>query len=228
MLFGCPSKRSIAFELHLVYRRHVENIAKSNLRAERYSFTSAALAIGAVVVLIGIAPRNERALFLRDTLGQAKAFAAVVPPLDAVRAQLERGALDDLALRSARPDAAVLNRGSRRGTPSGTDLMPGTIPALLSNGPGGTQSGDGIGGTGNPTPTNNAAPNVITPAPTGGAAPAGGGGGVGPATIPPAPPGAPGLNVLPEPATWAMMLIGFMAIGGMIRRSGARRFGLSA
>ena len=168
-------------------------------------------------MLIGIAPRNERALFLRDALGDAKAFAAVVPPLDAARAQLERRALDDIALRSARSEAGQLNRANRRSASSGTELLPGTVPALLSNAPRAAATG-GIGDPAAPGVSNAPPPGVIAPPPTGGETPGGGGGGVAPPGVAPPAPGGPGSNVLPEPGTWAMMLLGFLAIGGMLRR----------
>ncbi|WP_156363692.1 PEPxxWA-CTERM sorting domain-containing protein [Sphingomonas sp. Leaf357] len=205
----------------------MENPARSNSRAERYSFTSAAVSVGAVVLLIGIAPRNERALFLRDAQGDARAFAAVVPPLDAARAQLERGALDDIALRSARSEAAQRERAARGFASSGTQLMPGTVPALLSNAPRGSAT-DGIADPAAPGVANAADPGVVAPAPTGGEAPGGGGGGVAPPGVTTPPPGGTGANVLPEPGTWAMMLLGFLAIGGVLRRPFGRRAGAIA
>lgn len=206
----------------------MQNSAQPNSRAERYSFTSAALSVGAVVMLIGIAPRNERALFLRDAQGDAKAFAAVVPPLDAARAQLERGALDDIALRSARSEAAQRNRANRSFASSGTELMPGTVPALLSNAPRGSAT-DGLGNAAAPGVANAADPGVVAPPPTGGQAPGGGGGGgVAPPGVTTPPPGGTGPNVLPEPGTWAMMLLGFLAIGGILRRPFGRRAEASA
>jgi hypothetical protein len=175
----------------------------------------AAVAIIGVLFLIGIAPRNERALFITDdSKVPAKAFSAVVPPLDATQSQVERSLLNNTRVpgvsRSNRPGQAGRNTGTQ--VASNQSLLPGTLSSLL---PGGAP------GTGGAAP-GEAIPPIGTPPPTGGQTPA---------STPPTtggnPPPAPGLPVptagapaaaLPEPATWAMMLIGFFAIGGLSRR----------
>ena len=91
--------------------------------------------------------------------------------------------------------------------PLGTDV-PGGAPVLSSPAP--TNPGGGSGGSG----------------PTGGFPGGGGGGGGGGGSItnpaPPITPPAPPVGVVPEPATWAMMILGFGLIGSALRRAGRR------
>jgi hypothetical protein len=193
----------------------MEMSEKNFPRFERSGFTSAAIGIGAVLFLIGIAPRSERALFLKDD-GRlpAKAFSAVVPPLDATRSQLERSLLNAVGSRSSRSGVGQTSPGTPpQFVASNQGLLPGTLPTLLS-------TGNAPGAA--PDPSQPGTP----PAPTGGQAPAT------TSTTPGTPPGAPGLpaptagapaeeepvSAVPEPASWAMMLFGFLAIGTVVRR----------
>ena len=83
-------------------------------------------------------------------------------------------------------------------------VAPGSALPPLASGPGifipGTGSGGGGGGGG-----------------TGGG-PGGGGGGGGGVIITP-PPVPPVINAVPEPSTWALLILGFGAIGASIRRA---------
>jgi hypothetical protein len=99
--------------------------------------------------------------------------------------------------------------------------------------------GGGGGGAGGPpvlpgTPPGGSGPPVLpgTPPPAGppalpGIPPPGGGGGV---FVPPpinttvVPPPPPATSAVPEPASWAMMLVGFAMVGGALRRK--RRIGV--
>jgi hypothetical protein len=77
-------------------------------------------------------------------------------------------------------------------------------------------------------PTGGAVPVVFPGAPP---LPGGGGGGVifppvvtqPPETAPAPPPGTPTTQLVPEPTSWAMMLVGFALIGGRLRRTGRAR-----
>lgn len=188
-------------------------------RFERSGFASAAVATCVILFLVGIAPRNERALFLKDDSQlPAKALTAVVAPLDAVRSQVEksllRGAGALTGSRSSRSGDSSTNAGRPRFVASNTPVIPGAISSLLSNA--GTP-GAGPGATAADTPP----PSGTTPAPTGGQAPTST-----PQTTPGTPTSPPGLPApaagviaaIPEPSTWAMMLLGFFAVGGVIRR----------
>jgi hypothetical protein len=86
--------------------------------------------------------------------------------------------------------------------------IPGVIVPAAAPGPGGTPGG----------------PPIFPEIPP----PGGGGGVVVPPVVPQAPgtpgtPGTPNVPAVPEPASWAMMLIGFALIGGMLRRSAGGR-----
>ncbi|CAN5288419.1 hypothetical protein BH11PSE5_BH11PSE5_10770 [soil metagenome] len=194
------------------------------VRFERPGFGLAAFVLVCMLFFIGIAPRNERALFLRDdSKVPAKAFSAVVPPLDATQSQVERSLLSNTRVPGAR------SGGTGAGSPNGRQpqiasnqgLLPGTLPSLLAGGTPGAATPGGSGA--------DATPLGATPPPTGGQTPTSN-----TPTTAGNPPSAPGLPVptagspataLPEPATWAMMLLGFFAVGGTMRRRAPSRAG---
>jgi len=116
------------------------------------------------------------------------------------------------------------------------DVVAGGPPIMLPPVP--ILTGGGGGGGGPPvlpgTPPGGSGPPVLpgTPPPAGppalpGIPPPGGGGGV---FVPPpiittvVPPPPPATSAVPEPASWAMMLVGFAMVGGALRRK--RRIGV--
>jgi len=194
-------------------------------RFERSGFASAAVGIGAVLFLVGIAPRSERALFLKDD-GRlpAKAFSAVVPPLDATRSQLERSLLNAIGSRSSRSGGAQTTPPNPQFVASNQALLPGTLPTLLSTGtaPGAAPPAADVSSPGGaPLAPTGGQPTTTSSTPTTGAPPTAPG-------LPPPTAGAPGtstptddqppVSAVPEPASWVMMLLGFLAIGSVVRR----------
>ncbi len=99
------------------------------------------------------------------------------------------------------------------------------LPLLLGAG-GGSGGAGGVGGPAligvpsNPGETPTPTPGVTTPTPTPGVTPTPTPTG---APTPTPTPLTPGPSPIPEPATWAMMLLGFAAVGGAMRRQGAGR-----
>lgn len=212
----------------------MDTVANTLPRFERSGFATAALATGVVLFLVGVAPRSERALFLKDDARlPAKAFSAVVPPLDPTRAQLERSLLNAIASRSSRSGEGLTSPANRQFVASNQGLLPGTLPTLLSTGnaPGALPvAGDSTPPSGAPSAPTGGQPggtSPTTPGTTPGTSP------TTPGTTPTAPglpgpsAGAPGtgtptdqppVSAVPEPASWAMMLLGFLAIGWAARR----------
>lgn len=209
----------------------MNDVATTFPRFERSGFALMAMVTGAVLFLAGVAPRTERALFFQQgDRGSAKAFSAVVPPLDLSRSQVERSLLSNgFGSRSSRSGEGLTNRGPTRVLASNGLSNPGVLgqPFL----PAGSGQPEGVG------PGND----LLPPAPgTQGSTP----GDTGPSgTVPSVPsttpgtpalpgpiPGAPAtppVAAVPEPASWIMMLFGFLIIGGAVRRrpttSGARK-----
>lgn len=193
-------------------------------RFERSGFATIAVVLGAGLFVIGIAPRSERALFLKDDARlPAKAFSAVVPPLDATRSQLERSLLNNVGSRSSRSGQSQTTPAPPQFVASNQGLLPGTLPTLLSTG---TAPGAAPPATdGTPPAGDSTLPSGTPSAPTGSQPPV-----TTPATgSPPATPGLPvptagapaddvPVSAVPEPSTWAMMLLGFLAIGSVARR----------
>lgn len=95
----------------------------------------------------------------------------------------------------ATPSAIAGTPGAGGIIPLGSGSSGGSSPFTGSSGPGGSPGGGGSISTGTPDPT-------PTPAPT---------------PTPPQTPNPP-VGVVPEPATWAMMILGFAFIGGAMRR----------
>lgn len=189
-------------------------------RFDRAGFATLASATSALLLLVAVAPRNERALFLRDgRQPAAKAFLAVVPPLDPVRAQVERRLFDAISWRSGRAASGRPNAQGQQFGPTNQSLPPEALPGLLSSGTGPGAGPASQGGTSISAPAT-----ALTLA--GGDQPPGATGGIG------AGPGAPGLPnpiaggvtvpvvvaAVPEPSTWATMLLGFFVIGVAARR----------
>ena len=83
------------------------------------------------------------------------------------------------------------------GLPAFASVIPGVFTPVIGGGGGGS-GGGGSGGGG------------------------GGGGGI---SVPP--PVPPVVNAIPEPSTWALLLLGFAAVGASLRRTNANRLSLS-
>lgn len=170
-------------------------------------------------------------VFATGPLGNVSIAAALADPLSmfAKRSPGERTKAElrqtKLAARPASPFERVLSGTRERpgGFNGGTQPAPSfTAPfepenapvmglpiAIPEQAPGLAVIGPGpIGGTG------------IVTYPIGGGGIGGGGGGT--PTVPPGTnnPPTPPIAAVPEPATWLTMLIGFLAIGGLMRQSG--------
>ena len=192
-------------------------------RLEQSGF-SAAVTIGCgLFFLMAVALQSGRALFIEDG-GQpaAKAFSAVVPTLDAVRSQADLSLLNAAGVRSSSAAAGIASATRLRGSSTGRPLLPGTLPSLVPSDPAAEpagQSGDGASfggpatgplGTGSSPPAGGLQPRGLT--------------GTGPTARDLPVPNAGVLTIqdpvsaVPEPATWAMMLLGFFAIGAAMRR----------
>ena len=108
-----------------------------------------------LLLVLEVVPQNHRGLLVKDdAVGQAKAFAAVVAPLDPNQSRIERGTLNHLA---AVTHGAHKNRRPGRGTPdgqqvfadAGTAPFPATVPADAGSNPNLSDSGQtpGAGGS---------------------------------------------------------------------------------
>jgi hypothetical protein len=186
---------------------------------------------GMALALIGsLAPRNERALFVTGADTAPKAFAAIAPPPAAF------SGLFDIAT-PFRPRAYQIGIPRRRssrggGVPDGltnvrpAGATPGDVSPVSSTSsptqlasldptgfglPGGPLAGSGPLSFG---PGATAAGPGAPVVPTDPSAPGGGGS---------AGPGIPGnpvtpVGAVPEPSTWAMLLLGFFGLGTLFRR----------
>jgi hypothetical protein len=183
-----------------------------------------AVGISGVALLLSLAPRNERSLFI--TPGDIKAFSAVLPN-DGGRffpiSYLVDGTPSYFASpRSSRPafgPAAAAPPGviapepgfAGAGGPDDSPAAPssGSLPADSAGGSGFPFSPPGIGGS----PSSPAASVGQPGTTTGGTTPGTTTGGTTPGTT------SGGIvPAVPEPATWAMLIFGFLFAGTMLRR----------
>lgn len=180
-----------------------------------------------LVMLTAFLPHRERALLLtRDGMdgmlaSQLLENSRFAPPIDWDR--LFGNDWDSPTFAALDP---LRRERSGPGRPPFGDRLPGaipqtasaTIPSLI---PLGTQVPGGAPVLSSPAPTNPGGG-------SGGSGPfgsfPGGGGGGGSITnpAPPVTPPAPPVGVVPEPATWAFMILGFGLIGSALRRAGRR------
>jgi hypothetical protein len=185
------------------------------------------------VGLLGLVQSNERSMFSSAlaTPRTASAFTAIAPP-PAAGGYVAPEAPGNFARSGGRPGYAPRARGGRLPTaPGGAPVeSAGIIPSValaqnapltIAGEPVGTAGDGGTGGAGS-TPGGGAT--------GGGAGFTGGGGGGGSVLTPPGAavptdtetpvtptdPGTPG--AVPEPATWAMLILGMGFVGGMMRR----------
>ena len=186
-----------------------------------------------LVVLTAFLPHRERALLLtRDSMDGVLAaqllensrFAAPISwdrLFGDYRGSPTYAALDPLRRERSGP-----------GRPPFADRLPGAIPAtgtatvptliplgaavpggapVLSSPPPTNPGGGGSGGSGS-----------FGTFPGGGSSVGGGGGSITDPAPPIVPPPPPPVGVVPEPATWAFMILGFGLIGAALRRTGRR------
>ncbi len=170
------------------------------------------------LLVMAMAPRNERAMFFVGSPPSAQAFAAIVPPV---------GYLPIVAINDGRPGRRLarnpfVRRSNVAEPPSPAELGPagaggpigenaapagtgGPIPAGFDSAPGGVGGPQGplLGGS-----------SPAAPVGGGGGSTGGVDGGTGPVA-----PVAP----VPEPATWAMLVFGFLAVGMTLRRARGRQ-----
>ena len=173
--------------------------------------------------------------------GKGGLLAALADPLSlfAARSPGERGGGALLSTKPGRPSERVLSNVRDRDPPlgdpgaddPGLPVTPEDVAALTPPADGaapGEGGGFGLpGGGGGPS----FAP-FSGPGGDPGFLP---GGGLAPLTPPPGtpppgtpPPSGPGISAVPEPATWAMMIIGFFSVGAAVRRRARRQAGLVA
>lgn len=185
-----------------------------------------------MVALLGsLAPRYERALFVTGGRAQPAAFAAIAPPpvafnglfdgpgsystLRGARNGVPRGAGQTDAVPDGLDPADLANEVPGNASPVGGASQPAQLAALDPSGAGltgGPLAGSGplSFGPGAPVTSAGAPGNPGTPGnPT---TPGGGTGGSNTAPITPVGP-------VPEPSTWAMMLIGFFGLGVLLRHA---------
>lgn len=186
-----------------------------------------------LAVLTAFLPHRERALLLTDA-GLDSVLASQTLAGNSFAAPGLYGSFnrDRWGWWSGEPESPALRR--ERFAPGRTPLARAIPDLALASPPSG--AGAGIIPLGGNVPS--AAPVFSTPAPDPGT-PGGGGGGPGPIgslpgggggggggsistpvdpILPPAPPPPP-VAVVPEPATWAFMILGFGLIGFALRRS---------
>lgn len=170
--------------------------------------------LGLGLLLIGMAPRNERAMFFVTQPRGAQVFAAIVPPIGYLPPTvfddgtiLRRLARDPFVRRSGgTPPPPTVPQG-----PSGAPVLPGDGPAFAAN-DAGPSFVPGTAGSGFPTQASQGLP-------LGGSSPVGPS--AGPDEIAPLTPITP-IAAVPEPATWAMLILGFSTVGFLLRRRRAR------
>jgi hypothetical protein len=187
-------------------------MAKTQLNAFARNHRHQQLMLGgvvAVLLLMGMAPRNERAMFFVPPAPGTQVFAAIVPPIGYLPVTsfedgtaVRRLARDPFVPRSGAaggPPAIVPPTSSGAGGPGEPSIIPSaddapfTQPASFNSSPAIREPQGPLLGGSSP------------------AAPVGGGDGIGVAPILPVAP-------VPEPATWAMLIVGFSIVGAVLRR----------
>lgn len=198
----------------------------SKLYVRNHRYQQHMLIGGAIVALVcGLAPRNERALFAIGDRPAPKAFAAIAPPpaFSGFFDTSEQGRRPAYRFRASPRRPGPVGQVPGALTPSAPSAVtPGEISPvgggepvqLASLDPSGTGiPGAPLAGSGPQTFGPSAAPDSVT-TPTNPTNPTNP---TGPST--PVTPVAP----LPEPATWAMMILGFFCIGAALRRNARAR-----
>lgn len=198
---------------------NIESIYSSNHTDQQ----TLLLSFSVVFLLLTAVPRQERVLFVNDGSG-LKAFGAQLPPYqnqdytDFLPGFLRPFAPRSFFARTPRsagfgavstpPDAAVA--GSPFSAPDASLAAPGDTapPAAFAPGTTPLSTGPGSGG-GNAFPF--APPSLGVP----GSSPA-----VPVTSILAAP---PVVAAVPEPATWSMLIVGFLSVGMVLRRRSNRR-----
>jgi len=176
--------------------------------------------VGGLVIgllLMAMAPRNERAMFFVAPAPGAQVFAAIVPPIgylpvDAFGdgSSVRRLARDPFARQTGSggtPFGAPQGPGGAGGPseqnviPSG-EGAPSAVPAAFDSAPGGLRTPQGplLGGSSPAAPLDQ----------TGGGGSSSSSGGAGDGGVPVGP--------VPEPATWTMLIAGFLIAGVALRR----------
>ncbi len=177
--------------------------------------------IGAFVLTAALGSKNTRAVFITD--GGGKAFAATVAPDDAFSliAPLRRriaNILSDLGsgdrpgdnvfVYSPEGGAVSPPRGDAGGlgipaAPSANDVAAPPADASSEGLPGDAVNPGSPSAAGPPIGPIGAPPNAVPGSPP---------------STPTVPPVSPPVTAVPEPATWGMLLLGFLAIGTAARR----------
>ena len=211
-----------------MYNSGMINLAELYVRNHRHQQY---MIVGGIMLslLVSLAPRSERALFVTGNRTAPKAFAAIAPPA------AFNGIFDDSS--RALPRGYRLNtprRGARRRGAAPGDFTPVDTAGVT---PGGLSATSGQA----PVQVALLDPSAVGPAGFGSAGRSATGAplaGAGPATFGPgatatgpATPGAPvtpgnggtttpvvPVGAVPEPATWATMLLGFFGMGALLRR----------
>jgi hypothetical protein len=174
----------------------------------------------ALVLLFGAPLRNERALFFNAGAGPT-AFAAVVPQQTALVAVVpnvagaRRTSPSLLAPGPGTPEPSFANPGipSAPELGQGTEQLPLSIADPLVGGqpPNLAQPVDSSASSGGlPQSPQNASPVGTVPTTTTGGTTTSGGSSSGGSN--------PGVGPVPEPATWALLILGFFTVGFALRR----------
>jgi hypothetical protein len=191
-----------------------------------------AIGISGAALLLSLAPRNERALFI--TPGDIKAFSAAVPddgpgffpinylvgptPSAFASPRSSRPALGPAAAAPAgviAPEPGFFGTGGPDDSP--TAISSNSLPADSSGGSGFPFTPPGIGAPPSSPAASVGQPGTTTGGSTGGGATSGGttsGGSTSGGIVP----------AVPEPATWSMLIVGFLFAGAALRR---RQFSFS-
>ncbi|WP_425228635.1 PEPxxWA-CTERM sorting domain-containing protein [Sphingomonas sp.] len=202
--------------------------------------------LSTIALALALVPRQERALFITEAVGLRAFAAAVPPPIDFASLARLPNLVDSVGPRGfyARTPGRPVGSNRRSAAPVAEDFTTPTAPFVPDDQP---VAGEGQGptiqnaavpafpsspgdafpflpaglnqpgaspvaqavtpttpiATATPTPTATA-----TPTPTPSASP----------TPTPAATATPVVPAVPEPATWALMILGFGGVGGLLRR----------